>query len=75
LRLIDNSEEDLVPETLSVGDEHVPYCKVKGGRFPARFSRAGYYQLAPYIHEDKQEGKYFLLLNDRHYFFAGGTPK
>jgi hypothetical protein len=75
LRLIDHSEEDLVPETLSVGPGHVPYCKIRGGKFKARFSRASYYQIAPYLQEDKETGQYFLFLNDKKYFFDGGTPK
>jgi hypothetical protein len=75
LLLIDHSEEDLVPETLSVGPGHVPYCKIRGGKFKARFSRASYYQIAPYIQEDTETGQYFLALNEKSYYFEGGTPK
>lgn len=75
LRLIDHSEEDLVPETLWVGPGNVPYCKIRAGRFKARFSRASYYQIAPYIQEDKETSQYFLALNGKKYYFEGGTPK
>ena len=65
LYLSDDSREDLSPETLSLGDENVLYCKVKNQSFPARFCRAAYYQVAEYIEEE--EGKYFLPLNGEKY--------
>lgn len=51
LLLSDGSEEVLDPETLSVGDDHALYCRVKQGRFEARFSRGAYYLLADQIEE------------------------
>jgi hypothetical protein len=75
LRLIDQSEEDLVPETLTVGPDHVPYCMIRGGKFKARFSRASYYQIAPYIQEDEETAQYFLALNEKKYYLEGGTPR
>ncbi len=65
LYLSDDEKEDLVPETLSFGEDNVPYCRVKGGIFPARFSRAAYYQLAEFIKEE--EGGYYLSLNEKKY--------
>lgn len=59
LHLSDDSTEDLDPETFSLGPDNVPYCMVKGGRFPARFTRAAYYQLAESIEEE--EGCGFFL--------------
>src|SRR5262249_45982750 len=44
LRLNDESEETLDPTTLLVGQEHVLYCRVKGGKHTARFLRPAYYQ-------------------------------
>lgn len=65
LSLIDETQEDLSPETLRVGDDNVIYCQVKQGSFMARFSRAAYYQLASRI---KEEGdKYYLPLNKKKY--------
>ena len=59
LYLSDDSVESLIPETLSVGRENVLYCTVKNGRFPARFTRAAYYQLAEHI-EEEEGGGFFL---------------
>jgi hypothetical protein len=75
LHLIDNSNEDLAAGTLSVGPDHVPYCRIRGGKFKARFSRASYYQMAPYIQEDTKTGRYFIALNEKKYYFEGGTPR
>lgn len=66
LHLSDGSTEDLLPKTLSVGPDNVPYCMVKGGRFPARFTRAAYYQLAAYIEEEKGHG-FFLRAGEKKY--------
>ena len=74
LHLIDNSKEDLVAGTLSVGPDHVPYCMIKGGKFKARFSRASYYQMASFIQEDQETGRYYLALNEKKYYLEGGTP-
>ncbi|MGD9157533.1 MAG: DUF1285 domain-containing protein [Desulfobacteraceae bacterium] len=64
LYLIDGTQENLAPDTLSVGNENVLYCKIKNNT-KARFSRAAYYQLASYI---KEEGdKYYLPLHDKKY--------
>lgn len=65
LYLSDDTREALSPETLSLGDENVLYCKVKNQAFPARFCRAAYYQVAEYIEEE--EGKYFLPLKGEKY--------
>jgi len=65
LLLSDDTEEDLAPETLFVGDENVLYCRVKDRAFPARFTRSAYYQLARHVEEEN--GTYFLPLNGRRY--------
>lgn len=64
LLLSDDTVEALQPETLSVGMGHVLYCQVKG-RFPARFSRPAYYQLAAHLEEEA--GSYFLPLGGARY--------
>ena len=61
LSLSDDSQEDLSPDTLFVGNENILYCRVKDRTFPARFVRPAYYQLAEYIVEENNE--YFLPLN------------
>jgi hypothetical protein len=68
--LSDDTKEALGPETLWIGKDHVLYCRVKSGAFPARFKRAAYYQLAEYIQEEG--GVYFLPLNGRRYTLREG---
>jgi hypothetical protein len=64
LTLSDDSNEKLAPETLYVGKENVLYCRVRG-RFPARFTRPAYYQLAAHVEET--DGEYFLPVAGRRY--------
>ena len=61
--LSDDTEEELMPDTLYLGERDVLYCKVKEGHFPARFNRAAYYQLAAHV-EPGEEG-YVLPVNGR----------
>ena len=61
LNLSDDTEEELMPDTLCVGEDNVLYCRVKDRMFPARFNRAAYYQLAEHIEEEN--GSYYLPLN------------
>ena len=49
--LSDGSDEQLAYHTLQVGQHNALYCRVKGGRFRARFARAAYYLLAEHIVE------------------------
>lgn len=51
LTLNDGSQEALDPATLWIGPQEVLYCQVKEGRFPARFLRPAYYQLAARVVE------------------------
>ena len=72
LGLNDHSREFLDPATLRVGRENVLYCRVKTGRFPARFLRPAYYQLTSRIEQD-QDG-YFLQVDGRkHYLGSEGA--
>jgi len=73
LHLIDQSKEDLVPESLSIAPDHVLYCKVKGGKFTARFSRPSYYQIAKYIQEESETGRYFLCVNKKKHYIEGNA--
>jgi hypothetical protein len=66
LNLSDDTEEELVPETLFTGDNNVMYCRVKNGRFPARFLRAAYYQLGWHVGE--VNGRYYIPLNGKKYY-------
>ncbi|MBW1710363.1 MAG: DUF1285 domain-containing protein [Deltaproteobacteria bacterium] len=51
ITLNDGSQEELDPSTLTIGSENVLYAHVKSGRFPARFLRRAYYQMAEYVVE------------------------
>lgn len=68
LHLNDGTTETLDPESLYIGFQNVPYCKVRQGRFRARFSRKAYYQLASMIEEipGTEEG-FCLRLGDKVY--------
>ncbi|MDQ1335616.1 MAG: uncharacterized protein QG552_2566 [Thermodesulfobacteriota bacterium] len=68
IHLSDDTEEALAPGTLHVGNDHVLYCKVKSGAFPARFNRAAYYQLAEFIEEDRRG--YFLAITGQRYYIT-----
>jgi hypothetical protein len=67
MRLSDDTEEALNPETLHVGEENVLYCRVKDGRFPARFLRAAYYQLTERLEEEG--GEYVISLGGKKHVF------
>jgi uncharacterized protein len=67
LLLCDDSLESLDPSSLSLTDENVPYCSVRDGRFPARFSRPAYYQLAEHIEYDARRDAFYLSLNGQSY--------
>ena len=51
ITLNDGTTENLDPATLKQNKENVMYATVKSGRFPARFLRSGYYQLAEHVIE------------------------
>ena len=67
VRLNDKSEEALAPQTLSIGDNDVLYCRVKDQEHPARFLRSAYYQLTEYIHEDEKSGEFVLRTGETDY--------
>jgi hypothetical protein len=51
LILNDGSREPLDPASHWIGPGEVFYCRVKGGRFPARLLRPAYYQVAELVTE------------------------
>ncbi|MBU2552755.1 MAG: DUF1285 domain-containing protein [Proteobacteria bacterium] len=63
--LNDGTRERLDPSSLSQGRENVLYARVKAGRFPARFLRPSYYQLAEFIVE--KNGSFVLPVGGRDY--------
>ena len=67
LWLIDGSRETLDPGTLRLGQGDVPYCRVKGGRFEARFSRAAAWQLLQHVDAQPGGGPPALAAGGRRY--------
>ncbi len=70
ITLSDETQEGLDLNTLCVGDENVLYCKIREGKFKARFSRPAYYQLADYIEFDESQEKFYISLDNHRYFIA-----
>jgi hypothetical protein len=68
ITLNDGRSEPLSPDTLKMGDDNVIYCRVKDGKFPARFARKAYYQLAEKLGEE--DGRFFIELGGRRYHLA-----
>ncbi|MGD9506072.1 MAG: hypothetical protein AB7W37_14245 [Syntrophobacteraceae bacterium] len=62
--------EKLDPGTLYVGKDNVLYCRIRGGAFPARFSRPAYYRLAEWIEQDQDSGEFQLVLGVNRYLVA-----
>lgn len=65
IRLNDGTEEQLDLQTFRITEGNVPYCLVKNGRFPARFLRLPFYQVAQHAEHDEKTDEYFLPLNGR----------
>lgn len=64
--LSDSSLEKVDLASLRMGEGNVLYCSLKRG-FPARFTRAAWYQIAEKIQFDENEG-YFIPSNGKKYF-------
>lgn len=62
--------ELLAAATLTVGEKNVLYCRVRDAAFRARFSRPAYYQLAEWISEEPDSGRFFLEINNNKYYIA-----
>ena len=56
LSVNDGTEEPLDPATLRLTAAGIPYCRIKGGQFEARLSRAAAYQLGQLIDYDETTG-------------------
>lgn len=66
--LSDDCMETLDMNSLSIGNHNVIYCRIKNGKFAARFVRKSYYQLAEFIEEDDFSGNFCIVLNNQKYF-------
>jgi len=67
LWLNDESREALDPGSLRLRAGDVPYCRVKGGRFEARFSRAAAWQLLQRVEAESPGGAPTLTVGGRRY--------
>ncbi|MEW6266113.1 MAG: hypothetical protein AB1641_23815 [Thermodesulfobacteriota bacterium] len=65
ITLNDGTTEQLDPTTLTQSPDNVLYARVKNGRFPARFLRPSYYQLAERVKE--KDGHLVLTVAGRDY--------
>lgn len=66
IRLSDSNYEKINLESLRIGDDNILYCDLCRG-FPARFTRAAYYQIAEKIQCDEDNG-YYIQANGRKYY-------
>lgn len=69
IRLNDETIEKLALDTLYIGKNNIPYCRVKEGLFPARFLRAAYYQLAQHVQQEGEDGFYIMLNGRKQYLY------
>ena len=67
LWLNDGSREALDPASLRLRAGDVPYCRVKDGRFEARFSRAAAWQLLQQVEVQPEGGPPTLTVDGRRY--------
>jgi hypothetical protein len=74
LILNDETHEQLPPETLRIGPGNVLYCRVRSGKFEARFSRGAYQLLFPYIQHDQKANRFFITIDGRAYDLSHRKP-
>jgi hypothetical protein len=65
LTLNDETREQLNQASLRIGAENVPYCRVRSGKFEARFSRGAYQLLLPYIQQDEKANRFFIHIDGK----------
>ena len=74
ITLNDMTREPLALDTLSIDADGVPRCRVKEGRFPARFSRAAAYQLLDRIEYDEEGQRATLVVGSRRHPVTVSSP-
>ncbi|MCI0454109.1 MAG: DUF1285 domain-containing protein [Candidatus Dadabacteria bacterium] len=60
-------KEALDPSTLHIGKGNVLYCRVRKGRFIARFNRRSYYRMVNFISYNDKTGEFLINVNGRPY--------
>src|SRR5271154_63601 len=64
--LNDDAVEPLDPATLTIGSDNVLYCRVKQGRYRARFLPPAYYHLSDCLQVDDRGGFFFVMGGKRY---------
>ncbi|HYS91887.1 MAG TPA: hypothetical protein VEL48_00535 [Candidatus Acidoferrales bacterium] len=67
LTLNDLSREPLDPTSLRLGAGDVPYCRIKDGKFEARFSRAAAWQLLQHMEPGAADAPATVTVGGRRY--------
>ncbi len=67
LTLNDLSREPLDPTSLRLGTGDVPYCRIKDGKFEARFSRAAAWQLLQHMEPGAADAPVTVTVGGRRY--------
>lgn len=73
LRFPGDYRETLDPRTLFVGRQNVLYCKVRSGKFTARFNRRSYLDLAKRVEFDEGRNEFILTVDNRRYAIKGAS--
>ena len=63
--LNDQTEETLDLTSLRFAKDNSLWCKIKNGKFEAKFTLSAFWQLMEYLVEE--EGKFYLKIKDRKY--------
>jgi hypothetical protein len=74
LELFDGNEEPLDPSTLETDATGACYCRVKAGRFEAKFTPGAQTALAPWLAE-AESGAVELVVGGRHYAVGERRPQ
>ena len=67
LILNDLTREPLDPASLRLGAGEAPYCRVKGGKFAARFNRAAAWQLLQHVEAGSDDATATIRVGGRAY--------
>jgi hypothetical protein len=65
--------EILDPRTLFVSNDNVLYCRVRKAEFLCRFTRKAYFQLTPFLHEERRD-HYYLAMKGEHFPISEQAP-
>lgn len=67
VQLNDETMETLNLESFFIDRNNVPFCRVKEGRFSARFLRKAYYRIAECFEQDEDERFFVKLAGEKIY--------